>query len=112
MAGLCKERGSSGLAAANGAQAQNPAYPCTPQVYYPPRTPTGQVIHGLQMRDPAFLAELKQWLENGDMSKPATIGSRDVGANGILRVTLDKDAGEGTHYTVGGNANFGTRAIM
>lgn len=35
----------------HGAQAQNAAYRCNPQVYYTPRTPIGQVITGLQARD-------------------------------------------------------------
>lgn len=36
----------------HGAQARNAAYRCNPQVYYTPRTPIGQVMAGLQARDP------------------------------------------------------------
>lgn len=41
-----------------------------------------------------------------DINKPAAIASLDVGANGMLAVTLDKAAGQGTAYTVSGNATF------
>lgn len=41
-----------------------------------------------------------------DIAKPASIASLDLGASGILVVTLDKTAGAGSNYTVAGNASF------
>ncbi|KMS59785.1 transporter [Novosphingobium barchaimii LL02] len=41
-----------------------------------------------------------------DINKPASIGSLDVGASGVVLVTLDKTAGAGSAYTVSGNASF------
>jgi len=41
-----------------------------------------------------------------DIAAPATVGSLNVGAGGTLVATLDKAAGQGTHYTVGGTASF------
>ncbi len=41
-----------------------------------------------------------------DISQPSTIGSLNVGANGVLAATLDKDAGQGTSILVNGTASF------
>ncbi|WP_159981605.1 MULTISPECIES: autotransporter domain-containing protein [unclassified Novosphingobium] len=41
-----------------------------------------------------------------DINKPASIASLDVGAAGVVLVTLDKTAGAGSAYTVSGNASF------
>lgn len=41
-----------------------------------------------------------------DIAKPTTIGSLSVGSGGVLAVTLNKAAGQGTAYTVGGTASF------
>lgn len=41
-----------------------------------------------------------------DVGKPASIASLDVGAAGIVLVTLDKTAGAGSAYTVSGTASF------
>jgi hypothetical protein len=47
-----------------------------------------------------------------DIAKPAAIRSLDVGASGVLLVTLDKAAGAGTAYTVSGNASFADGAKL
>lgn len=47
-----------------------------------------------------------------DIGKPASIASLDVGATGVMMVTLDKAAGAGTGYTVAGNANFAEGAKL
>ena len=41
-----------------------------------------------------------------DIAKPTAIGSLEVGAGGVLAVTLDKTAGSGSAYTVAGTASF------
>lgn len=41
-----------------------------------------------------------------DIAKPVTVGSLNVGTNGILVATLDKTAGDGSAYNVTGTANF------
>ncbi|MPS68650.1 MAG: autotransporter domain-containing protein [Novosphingobium sp.] len=41
-----------------------------------------------------------------DVNKPATIGSLDVSKDGVLAVTLNKAAGQGSAYTVAGTASF------
>ncbi|MEE4451146.1 autotransporter domain-containing protein [Novosphingobium resinovorum] len=47
-----------------------------------------------------------------DINKPASIASLDVGATGMLVVTLDKTAGSGSAYTVSGNASFAEGAKL
>ncbi|WP_395394401.1 autotransporter domain-containing protein [Novosphingobium sp. BL-8A] len=47
-----------------------------------------------------------------DVNKPAAIGSLDVGATGVLAVTLDKAAGLGSAYNVAGNATFAKGAKL
>ena len=47
-----------------------------------------------------------------DINKPASIASLDVGATGVLVVTLDTAAGAGSAYTVAGNANFAEGAKL
>ncbi|VWX48849.1 autotransporter outer membrane beta-barrel domain-containing protein [Novosphingobium sp. 9U] len=47
-----------------------------------------------------------------DVNKPASIASLDVGATGVLVVTLDKAAGAGSGYTVAGAANFAEGAKL
>lgn len=47
-----------------------------------------------------------------NIAKPATIGSLDVGADGVLAVTLDSAEGSGTAYTVNGEATFAEGATM
>ncbi|WEK47776.1 MAG: autotransporter domain-containing protein [Candidatus Andeanibacterium colombiense] len=47
-----------------------------------------------------------------DVSKPATMASLNVGAGGTLVVTLDKDAGQGSLYTVTGNASFADKSTL
>ncbi|MFC0686228.1 autotransporter outer membrane beta-barrel domain-containing protein [Novosphingobium clariflavum] len=46
------------------------------------------------------------------VSKPASIASLEVGAKGVLAVTLDKAAGQGTALTVAGNAAFAEGAKL
>jgi hypothetical protein len=41
-----------------------------------------------------------------DVNKPTAIGSLDVGKDGIVAVTLNKAAGQGSAYTVAGTASF------
>ncbi|MBB4858815.1 hypothetical protein HNO88_002141 [Novosphingobium chloroacetimidivorans] len=47
-----------------------------------------------------------------DINKPVSIASLDVGATGVLVVTLDKSAGAGSGYNVAGNANFAEGAKL
>ncbi|TCM21679.1 hypothetical protein EDF56_101348 [Novosphingobium sp. PhB165] len=47
-----------------------------------------------------------------DVNKPASIGSLDVGASGVLAVTLNKAAGLGSAYTVAGTAAFADGAKL
>jgi hypothetical protein len=46
------------------------------------------------------------------IASPVAIGSLSVGAGGVLEVTLDKDAGQGTLYTIAGAADFAAGATM
>lgn len=47
-----------------------------------------------------------------DVNRPASIASLEVGATGVLVVTLDKAAGAGSLYTVAGNASFAEGAKL
>jgi hypothetical protein len=47
-----------------------------------------------------------------DINKPASIASLDVGATGVVLVTLDKTAGAGSAYNVAGNASFAEGAKL
>ncbi|KQM13376.1 autotransporter outer membrane beta-barrel domain-containing protein [Novosphingobium sp. Leaf2] len=47
-----------------------------------------------------------------DIARPAAIGALDVGAAGVVVVTLDKAAGAGSAYTVAGNASFAQGAKL
>ncbi|HUD27979.1 MAG TPA: autotransporter outer membrane beta-barrel domain-containing protein [Novosphingobium sp.] len=47
-----------------------------------------------------------------DINKPASIASLDVGATGVVLVTLDKAAGAGSAYSVSGNASFAEGAKL
>ncbi len=47
-----------------------------------------------------------------DIAKPASIASLSVGATGMLVATLDKAAGSGTAFTVGGEASFAEGAKL
>ncbi|WP_404480748.1 autotransporter domain-containing protein [Novosphingobium sp. BL-52-GroH] len=47
-----------------------------------------------------------------DIRKPASIASLDVGATGVIVVTLDKTAGAGSSYNVAGNASFADGAKL
>ncbi|MFC0202894.1 autotransporter outer membrane beta-barrel domain-containing protein [Novosphingobium soli] len=47
-----------------------------------------------------------------DLNKPASIASLDVGASGVLMVTLDKTANAGSAYAVAGNAAFAEGAKL
>jgi hypothetical protein len=47
-----------------------------------------------------------------DINKPASIASLDVGATGLVVVTLDKRAGAGSAYSVAGNASFAEGAKL
>ena len=47
-----------------------------------------------------------------DLASPTALGSLDVGANGILIATLDKEAGAGSLYNVAGAASFADGAKL
>jgi hypothetical protein len=47
-----------------------------------------------------------------DIARPVSIGSLTVGEDGVILATLDKTAGEGTLYTVAGNASFADGATL
>ncbi|MBO9498038.1 MAG: autotransporter domain-containing protein [Novosphingobium sp.] len=47
-----------------------------------------------------------------DVAKPATMASLNVGAGGTLVVTLDKAAGQGSLYTVTGEAVFAPKSTL
>lgn len=47
-----------------------------------------------------------------DVSKPASIGSLTVAANGVIVATLDKRTGAGTAFNVAGTASFASGATL
>ena len=47
-----------------------------------------------------------------DIAKPAAIASLNVGASGVLVATLAKEAGQGTFYSITGNASFAQGAQL
>jgi len=47
-----------------------------------------------------------------DIAAPVSIGSLDIGADGLLVATLDKTAGEGSLYNVAGTASFADGATL